>query len=200
MTVQDHIDAAFHEFGMAQHGDEIQPFAEWVHDVVQPRRVLEIGMNRGGTSRLFCGLASEQVIGVDLPDGPWGGLSRVDAEARNARLTAFFPGFVGILGDSQDEETLDAVDSVVDNHTVIDLLMIDGDHSYLGVKHDFDEYRWFVRNGGWVAFHDILDTQFHRDRGVMVSKLWNELKASGRECKEFIGKDGNWGGIGVVRV
>jgi hypothetical protein len=37
------------------------------------------------------------------------------------------------------------------------LLWIDGDHTYKGVKADFDSWSPFVIPGGVVAFHDSLD-------------------------------------------
>jgi predicted O-methyltransferase YrrM len=36
----------------------------------------------------------------------------------------------------------------------IDLLFIDGDHSYEGVKLDYENWYPFVKNGGVIAFHD----------------------------------------------
>jgi cephalosporin hydroxylase len=35
-----------------------------------------------------------------------------------------------------------------------DLLVIDGDHTYAGVKSDFDNYSGFVRQGGFIVFDD----------------------------------------------
>ena len=37
----------------------------------------------------------------------------------------------------------------------LDFLFIDGDHSYDGVKADFEMYAPMVRPGGLIAFHDI---------------------------------------------
>jgi FkbM family methyltransferase len=34
------------------------------------------------------------------------------------------------------------------------LLIIDGDHSYFGVKHDFNNYRHLVKRGGYIIFDD----------------------------------------------
>ena len=34
------------------------------------------------------------------------------------------------------------------------VLIIDGDHSYSGVKHDFDNYRHLVKRGGYIVFDD----------------------------------------------
>ena len=36
----------------------------------------------------------------------------------------------------------------------IDLLFIDGDHSYGGCSSDIKSWVHFVRKGGWIAFHD----------------------------------------------
>jgi len=36
----------------------------------------------------------------------------------------------------------------------VDLLFIDGDHSYSGVKSDWDNYKFLLRSGSVVAFHD----------------------------------------------
>jgi hypothetical protein len=63
----------------------------------------------------------------------------------------------------------------------IALLWIDGDHTYEGVKADFDSWSSFVVQGGMVAFHDSLDPRF----GVH------------RLIKEIIEK-GDYKNIGVV--
>lgn len=36
----------------------------------------------------------------------------------------------------------------------IDLLFIDGDHSYEGVKADYENWAPYVKKGGFIAFHD----------------------------------------------
>jgi len=42
------------------------------------------------------------------------------------------------------------------NGEPLDFLFIDGDHTYEGVKRDFEMYSPLVRNGGIIAFHDIV--------------------------------------------
>ena len=39
----------------------------------------------------------------------------------------------------------------------LDVLFIDGDHTYEGVKDDFLSYSPLIRRGGIVAFHDIAE-------------------------------------------
>ena len=54
-----------------------------------------------------------------------------------------------IQGMSEAPETLEKM-----RGEQIDLLIIDGDHSYGGVKRDFENYRPFMRSGGLILFDD----------------------------------------------
>jgi len=38
----------------------------------------------------------------------------------------------------------------------LDLVFIDGDHSYDGVKGDIKKYRKYVKDDGYIVFHDII--------------------------------------------
>jgi predicted O-methyltransferase YrrM len=44
----------------------------------------------------------------------------------------------------------------------VDFLFIDADHSYEGVKKDFEMYSPLVRKGGIIAFHDIIPDYYTR--------------------------------------
>lgn len=66
----------------------------------------------------------------------------------------------------------------------IDLLFIDGDHSYTGVKQDWELFSPFMKQFGVVVFHDTMwevaeqDPQYRRaDMGV--PKFVEELRAEG---------------------
>ena len=41
-----------------------------------------------------------------------------------------------------------------------DVLLIDGDHSYDGVKFDFDNYHPFIKQGGYIIFDDYKATEW----------------------------------------
>ena len=57
----------------------------------------------------------------------------------------------------------------------IDLLFIDGDHSFSGVSHDYSKFEPFVRQGGYIIFHDHLShkgvTEFCH-RLISCRKVW----------------------------
>lgn len=70
------------------------------------------------------------------------------------------------------------------------------DHSYEGVKADHEAYGRLVRPGGWIAFHDILDVEIHRNQGCHVALLWQEI--GGRKVE--IVEAGDRYGIGLVQA
>ncbi len=49
-------------------------------------------------------------------------------------------------------------EAVKDWDTMVDVLFIDGDHSYEGCMDDWKNFSPFVKKGGWVVFHDCDET------------------------------------------
>jgi predicted O-methyltransferase YrrM len=58
-----------------------------------------------------------------------------------------------IKGNSFSNETIDKLISYIDLES-IDLLFIDGDHSFKGVSSDFTNYEKFVKRGGIIIIDD----------------------------------------------
>jgi hypothetical protein len=55
-------------------------------------------------------------------------------------------------------------------------IYIDGDHSYKGVKNDFELFWPKLRKGGLICFHDIIAKgKFNNRYGFGVWKLWQRL-------------------------
>lgn len=164
----------------------------------QPKIVLEIGTSRGGNFLLFLKFSSPNalLISLDLPGGKFGG-------GYNRWVGYFLKSFALdsqkislIRADSHKLSSLKKVKKVLKNKQ-IDLLYIDGDHSYEGVTKDFEMYSPLVKKGGIIAFHDIVDHPI--ESKCEVSKFWNEIK-NNYEYKEIIE---NWDqkkcGIGLIK-
>ena len=98
--------------------------------------------------------------------------------------------------DSHDPSTLEELKGVLGGRRV-DFLLIDGDHTYEGVKRDFEMYRSLVRPGGMIGFHDIVPHS--AESGCEVDRFWNEIRGT-FDSVEFVE---NWrsqfGGVGLIR-
>jgi cephalosporin hydroxylase len=165
---------------------------------LRPAVVVEIGTYRGGTLRCWAAMCPESTafVSVDLPGGSFGG-GCSDEEA--ARFKDFLkPGqtLTTIRADSHAPETLAEVRRALAGRPV-DFLFIDGDHSYAGVKADYEMYSGLVRPGGLIGFHDIVPHPHSPD--CRVHEFWAEMKKL-PSARELVDRDGydTWGGIGVV--
>jgi hypothetical protein len=82
----------------------------------------------------------------------------------------------------------------------IDLLLIDGDHSWAGVRQDFLNYRPFVRDAGLIAFHDTCEVTDPRSTSWSggVPAFWRIIRSI-YPAQEFVDAVGQQGmGIGVI--
>ena len=164
-----------------------------------PERALEIGTSRGGTLLFLCRLASPQatIISVDLPGGKFGGgygRTRAWLYKRFARRTQRLQL---LQGDSHSRDMLGRVKSALRGQE-LDYLFIDGDHTYEGVKQDFELYAPLVRKGGVITIHDIA--KHPATTGCEVSRFWNQIKSQYRHIEIIKDRQQGWGGIGVLYV
>lgn len=77
-----------------------------------------------------------------------------------------------IEGDSKNETTIETLRNSVD---VIDILFIDGDHSWDGVLKDFQNYSGLVKSGGYIVFDDYMDEIHSPQVYHAVNHIVNEL-------------------------
>lgn len=160
-------------------------------------RIIEIGTAQGGTTFL---------LSRAIPSTRW--TLSIDLRPRHTRVLRFFNQpertFHALGGSSIGPAVLQRVESLLAGAPV-DLLFIDGDHSYEGVKADLAHYRRFVRPGGLIVFHDIVPvaetgapTAGHRWVGG-VPKFWQEVRGQGSRSWEFVESWDQGGfGIGVI--
>jgi len=168
-----------------------------VLDKIKPKIVLEIGTAGGGTLFLFSRVASKDatIISIDLPGGEFG---KGYAKWRILLYKAFTlpkQKLHLLREDSHNQKTLEKVKKLLGGEKV-DFMFIDGDHTYEGVKKDFEMYSPLIKAGGIIAFHDII--VYPPEDGCEVDKLWSELKRN-YNYREIIKEPReNWGAIGMV--
>jgi len=175
---------------------EVAPFLALVG---RPRTIVEIGAGMGGMLAAFCAAATEDatIVCVDLEGGPFGG-GRSDAQLRSRANARPLQKLHLVRGDSLDPAIRERTAALTPNG--VDVLFIDGDHSYDGVSGDFCMYSPLVVPGGIVGLHDILTHSLVP--GCEVDRLWGSLSGSKREIvapRELL-DGGTWGGIGVLEV
>jgi cephalosporin hydroxylase len=186
---------------MVQEKPEITELTKFLHNL-SPKNVMEIGTKLGGTFEILCNIATGKKISIDLPGGIHGGWITKNHpymgdvyKVRNEYFKKNHKHTYTITGDSHKLSTLRQVLDILENEQ-LDFLFIDGDHTLEGVTKDYEMYKHLVKPGGWIAFHDINDTEHHRSLNVYVGKFWKNLKGVKKEFN--INK--HWAGIGVIQV
>ncbi|MFX1395149.1 MAG: class I SAM-dependent methyltransferase, partial [Promethearchaeota archaeon] len=118
-----------------------------------PKSVFEIGTANGGTLLLLTKLsAPDALIGsIDL----FGGIKKSYREIFFQSYATQNQEVFYIQKNSHSFSALLELKKKLKNKK-IDLLFIDGDHSYDGVKKDFEMYAPLVKKNGIIAFHDIV--------------------------------------------
>lgn len=164
---------------------------------VNPSTVLEIGTARGGTLFLWTRLARPDaaIMSIDLPGGKFGnGYSR--------RREFLYRRFAGksqrlhlLRGDSHSPDTMSEARKFFEGQP-LDFLFIDGDHTYEGVKKDWEMYSPLVRAGGVIAFHDIAEHP--PSTGCEVARFWNQIKTLHRHLEIIENPKQGWAGVGVL--
>jgi cephalosporin hydroxylase len=182
-------------FWMIQIPSEIKYLLRKVEEQ-KPKVVVEIGTRMGGTLFLFTKMAQKnaKIISIDYPDG-FGGYYKPSRINFYKSFATGNQSMTLIKGDSHAAQTKQQLLQAL-NGEKIDFLFIDGDHSYEGVKMDFEMYGPLVRGGGLIAFHDNKPTESNAWSGVIP--YWEELKKSSYKTEEFFGDEDTWGGMGVL--
>ena len=184
-----------YSLGMIQNRSEIVQAAEFFKNM-NVRNFMEIGTDQGGTFAIWSKLSEDgKRISVDMPHGTYG-VNSYDVSVRDKYLKSLGSNVTMIHGDSHSDEIKNSVSSML-KEGELDFLFIDGDHTYEGVKKDYEDYKKYVKDGGWIGFHDIKNTEFHRNANCRVDLLWNELEG---EKIEFIDNSSQYGGIGFIKI
>jgi hypothetical protein len=167
------------------------PFAYWVIEKLKPSTFVELGTHTGNSYFSFCQSIQEnktktKAFAVDTWEGDahagsyddsiFDGVNRTNLEYRS------FSTLLRTTFDSALEQFEDGS---------VDLLHIDGLHTYEAVKHDFETWLPKMSNNGVVLFHD---TNVLRD-DFGVFQLWSELSNKYNTLEFF-----HSNGLGILEI
>lgn len=150
------------------------PFAFWLVDALRPRTFVELGVHTGVSYCAFCqAIGSAGLVATAYGVDTWEGdaqAGRYDGPAVLAALRAHhdprYLGFSHLL-----QMTFDAARERFPEGSV-DLLHIDGCHSYPAVRHDFETWLPTLSDRGVLLLHDVCV----RSGDFGVWRLWEEIK------------------------
>ena len=149
------------------------PIAHWIVAVTKPKVIVELGSHYGVSFFSFCEAANIYspetfLYAIDTWEG--------DEQAGFYDNEVYNRVLKNQLSNHQSRSrlirsTFDDASKMFGSNS-IDILHIDGLHTYSAVKHDFKTWEEKVKGGGTIIFHDWNV----RERDFGVWKLWEEIK------------------------
>ena len=156
-------------FGIQQVRKEIHKFVDILLKQKNLKNCLEIGLGAYGSTHFLWRLLFNKTITIEHQK------YRVFKFTEN--MTKHYDKFVFndlkssfIYGLSHDTSSVEKLEKILKGKK-LDLLFIDGDHTYKSVLCDWLIYKNFVNKGGIIAFHDCIAN----DDGFGVPKLLKKL-------------------------
>lgn len=149
------------------------PFAHWFTAIFRPTILVELGTHNGVSFAAFCesilrSKSASRCFAVDTWEGDaHAGFYGEDVFENLNRFVQYnYSSFAELI-----KTTFDNAVSYFDDAT-IDLLHIDGLHTYEAVRHDFETWLPKLSSRAVVIFHDTNV----RERGFGVWKFWQEVR------------------------
>lgn len=143
-------------------------------------RAVEIGRFKGGSTFLLASAldASSHLLSIDI-HSPEQATRGFPGGVLDARLSLALEK----AGLAQKVEIV-----VADSHTYpvqtgfYDLVFLDGDHSYEGVRADYHNWRVGVKPGGHLVFHDAAYAREYSTFHESVGRLIAEIEDNDQKC------------------
>lgn len=198
MNIQQIINTAKQRYGLHQL-TEMAPCLEFLMNK-ELIGFLEIGSANGGSFHCWASIIPNGLkVSVDWNRGfgmsPDGMKQMIAPESefntvqiRNNHWRQDFTDVRIVEGDCLLLETVEKCRCVLGDE-LVDWLFIDAIHEYKPAMTDFNNYKQFVRPGGYIGFHDVYSHEEMRP-------LWTDLKQEHSMAAEFL----HGHGIGILQM
>lgn len=142
---------------------------------LQPRRIVELGVCYGTSFFAFCQGVKDERLDTELwAIDTWRGDE--NTSAYGPEVWTSFEQALGLFPEQRITTVHASFDEarprVADGS--VDVLHIDGAHTYDAVRHDYDTWKAVMSDRGVILFHDVAV----RSEGFGVYRLWEELQAA----------------------
>jgi len=172
-----------------QHRKEVEAFLTVLIQRRLTGTAVELGLEHGGMHMLLRQVC-RKVVTVDKESHKVLRFAeRLPADGRSSL----------VCGDTAQRRTVLAVEKATGG--AADVLFIDADHTYEGVRSDYFLYRHLVRRGGVVAFHDTAGRcGMHRGISTFLSQLRDGTLDGRRHKIHDIIRDGTGISYEIIRT
>lgn len=154
------------------------PFAFWLIKATRPAVLVELGTHSGNSYFAFCqAMAAMALTGRAYAIDTWVGDEHAGSYDEDVFASVYgfntehFRQFSTLLRTKFDDARGYFPNGGPDGG--IDLLHIDGMHTYEAVRHDFEMWQTALSSRSVVVFHDTNV----RERGFGVWRFWQEIRA-----------------------
>lgn len=155
-----------------------------------PKTYLELGIGNGGSFAVGCFFMKGSLKYAKAVDNlAYKNLGIGQSEGEILE----FIGQIDVPQVSFSNSTTDNYFETLEPCEKFDVIFIDADHSYEGVKKDYLNALKHINDSGLIIFHDINSTVCPG-----IKRIWNEVKLKHFTYKEFIHSDTC--GIGVIQI
>lgn len=135
---------------------------------------LELGFASGANNSMLNKFFNfKKIVGVDLFSS--------NLNSDNLLGNMLHKNLTLICGNTRSNYVIDSVNKL----GPYDLIFIDADHTYDGVKSDFNNYLSMLSEGGVIGFHDVECPDWPG-----INEFWNELESTNKyNMQKFVKKE-----------
>lgn len=161
---------------LSKSSEEFGPLMQQLVCFNKYKTIIEIGVAYGTTSLYLCNGCKNggKVYGFDVwnTHGKWSQFPAISCKEDVSKYlkTNGVDNFVLYKQNTKEN----SFDKILDSIGIIDFAFIDGDHSYDGVKNDFDKIYHRMSSTGMIVFHDTLYIDGCREFIIDLRSKYND--------------------------